>query len=133
MSGIIEVVLYYVEAEGLIGSDGMMFTATSFAMAAGLGTCAALFRLFKGFRWPRIKEFIGGIVLGVPNYLTIYLLVYLLGQGWDGSVLFPLNSIGILLLTAVVGVVIFKEVLDKWKLMGIALGACAIILLSLAI
>lgn len=132
LSGIIELFLFYVEVEQLVVGDGIKFTATSFGIAAVIGLVFTSMRYIKsGVHFGR-KEFIGGIVLGLPNYLTIYLLVYLLSKGWQGSILFPINSIGILILTALVGFVFYKEHPDRMKIIGIGLGVTAIILLSLA-
>ena len=134
LSGIIEIILFIGEAHGTVGEDGMMFTASSFGQAACLGLLYAMYLVITGkAQGPRLKEVIGGIVLGLPNYLSIYLLVYLLSKGWDGSLLFPLNSIGILLLTALVGFIIYKEAITRSNLAGIVLGIGAIILLSLNI
>lgn len=133
LSGIIEVILFYVEVEGIVGDAGMQFTASGFGQAAVIGTVYSAFRYFKNDgSLPGKKELIGGIVLGLPNYLSIYLLVYLLSKGWQGSVLFPINSIGILVLSAVAGFVLYKEHLDQLKIMGVLLGVSAIILLSIA-
>ncbi len=130
LSGIIEVILYYVEVEGIVGSDGAKFTATSFGMAAVLGFVFSLFKIFRNGNYPSTKELIGGIVLGLPNYLSIYLLVVLLSQGWEGSRLFPINSIGILILTSLIGFIFYKEHPDMMKVVGILLGVGAIFLLS---
>jgi len=131
LSGIIEVILYYVEVESIVGSDGMKFTASAFGQAAILGTLYTLFRYVRGGSLPGRKEIIGGVCLGLPNYLSIYLLVYLLSQGWQGSVLFPMNSIGILVLTSLIGFLFYKEQPDRMKTIGIALGITAIVLLSM--
>ena len=130
LSGIIEVILYYVEVEGIVGDDGAKFTATAFGMAATLGFLFAAFRAIKDAQYPGIKELIGGVTLGLPNYLSIYLLVVLLSQGWEGSRLFPLNSIAILIMTALIGFIFYKEQPDKMKVTGILLGVGAIVLLS---
>ena len=132
LSGIIEVILFYVEVEGLVVNDGMQFTATSFAIAASIGLVFSIYRSVTKKVFVSRKEILGGIALGLPNYLTIYLLVYLLSKGWQGSVLFPTNSIGILVLTALVGFIFYKEHADKMKLIGIGLGVLAILLLSAA-
>lgn len=133
LSGIIEIILFISEAHGLVGEDGTLFTASSFAQAAILGFIYATYLILKGNRAPGVKELVGGIVLGLPNYLSIYLLVLLLSQGWEGSLLFPLNSIGILVLTAVVGFVLYREPIHRSNFTGILLGIAAIILLSLNI
>jgi len=131
LSGIIEVILYYVEAEELVLEDGMLFTASSFGQAAVLGAVASIYRIIKIARKPGWKELAGGISLGLPNYLSIYLLVFLLSQGWEGSILFPVNSIGILILTSLVGFIFYGEKADRMKVLGILFGISAIFLLSL--
>ena len=130
LSGIIEVVLYYVEAEGLVGEEGMQFTASAFGCAALMGILYSSYRAFAFKIKPGVKELLGGIALGLPNYLTIYLLVFLLSKGWQGSILFPMNSIGILILTALVGFIFYKEPPEKMKIIGIGLGALAILFIS---
>lgn len=130
LSGIIEVILYYVEVEGIVGDDGAKFTATAFGMAATLGFLFASFRAIKDAQYPGVRELLGGIALGLPNYLSIYLLVVLLSRGWEGSRLFPLNSIAILIMTALIGFIFYKEYPDKMKIIGILLGVGAIVLLS---
>lgn len=133
LSGIIEVILFYVEVEGIVGDAGMQFTASGFGQAAVIGTIYSAVRYFRDRGpLPGKKELIGGIVLGLPNYLSIYLLVYLLSEGWQGSVLFPMNSIGILILSAIAGFTLYKEHLDGKKIVGVLLGVAAIILLSIA-
>ncbi len=132
MSGIIEIVLYYVEAAGLLAGEGMQFTATSFGLAGAVGAIYALIEMLRGKNKFQTKDLIGGVVLGLPNYLTIYLLVALLAQGWDGSVLFPVNSISILLLTTLVGATVYAEQLNRLKIIGLLVGVAAILFISLS-
>ena len=130
-SGIIEILLFYVEAAQLLQGDGIMFTSTSFGMAAFLGVWLSSYRMIRGQSKPGVKDLIGGIILGIPNFLTIYLLIFLLTKGWDGSVLFPMNNIGILLLTVLVGVIFYRERMNRLKWIGVAAGALAILLVGL--
>ena len=132
VSGIIEIILYYVQVEQFVTDDTVHFTATSFGFAGLFGLFYSLYRQIKTGIRIGLKEVIGGVVLGVPNFFSIYLLVYLLSQGWQGSVLFPVNSVSILVLTAIVGFILFKETPDRFKLMGMALGVLAIVLISIA-
>ena len=133
LSGIIEVVLFLGEAEGLVQDDGAMFTATAFGGAALMGILYRTYTMITQKRgMPAPKDFLGGVALGLPNYMTIYLLVVLLSQGWQGSVLFPINSIGIIVLTSIVGVLLYQEKLGKNKVIGIVLGVMAIVMISQA-
>lgn len=130
MSGVIEIILLMVEVEGKLGDDGILFTSSSFAMAGVFGLLFAIFKMIsQGTRFSK-QDIIGGIILGVPNFLTIYLLVYLLTQGWDGSVLFPVNSVGMLALTVVVSVLLFGEKVDLKKGLGLLFSIIAIVLIS---
>ena len=133
MSGMIEIILYYVEVSGQIDGDGVFFTSTSFGLAGAIGVVIVLFRLFTGrsqFRW---KDVIAGVILGLPNYLTIYLLLHLLDQGWDGSVLFPLNNVSILVTITLIGAFIYKEQLNMLKIVGLVFGIIAIVLIGTGI
>lgn len=130
MSGIIEILLLVVEVEGKLGEDGILFTSSSFAMAGVFGLLFAGFRMITtGTRFTK-QDIIGGLILGVPNFFTIYLLVLLLTRGWDGSVLFPINSVGMLALTVVVSVIMFGERIDMKKGLGLVFSIIAIILIS---
>ena len=132
MSGIIEIILFYVEVEGLVSEEGIIFTATCFGLAGIFGAIYSVFRGFKSNIWPKKKEFIAGMALGLPNFFSIYLLVFLLSKGWQASVLFPVNSVSILIFTSIIGFILYNEKADKFKLLGIALGAMAIAMISIS-
>ena len=103
----------------MVQDDGAMFTATAFGGAALMGIIYRIYTMIIQKRgMPSSKDVLGGVALGLPNYLTIYLLVVLLSQGWEGSVLFPINSIGIIVLTSIVGVLLYQERLGKIKLLA---------------
>ena len=130
MSGVIEILLLMVEVEGKLGGDGILFTSSCFGLAGVFGLLFAGYRMItKGTRFTK-QDFVGGVILGVPNFFTIYLLVYLISKGWDGSVLFPINSVGMLALTVVVGLILFGEKIDLKKGLGLVFSIVAIILIS---
>lgn len=130
MSGVIEIILLAVEVEGKLGDDGILFTSSSFAMAGVLGLIYATYRMLTSGKRFTNRDIIGGLTLGVPNFFTIYLLVYLLTDGWDGSMLFPINSVGTLAFTVIVSVLMFKEKLSTKKAIGLLFSIVAIILIS---
>jgi drug/metabolite transporter (DMT)-like permease len=132
LSGVIEIILFYTEASGKLKGDDIQFTATSFGLAGLMGLIYSLKDMVILRKWISLKDVIGGVALGLPNYLTIYLLVFLLAKGWDGSVLFPLNNIGILICTTLVGVFIFREQLDNKKIAGLLIGGVAILLIGMS-
>ena len=129
LSGIIEVILLIVGVEGIV-TDSIEFVSNSFGLAALWGMILLAFSFRPIIRG---KEIIAGILLGIPNFFTIYLLSALIEQGWDGSVLFPVNSIGVLMFSAVIAVLMFRENLDRYKIIGIIAAFGSILLIGLSI
>lgn len=129
---LIEIVLQYVEQNVLETSGDPAFVSSIFLFAGTIGLPIVLGGILLGklrFAWQNI---IGGILLGIPNYFSIYFLMKALGAGWEGSVVFPINNVGIIALSAIIGgFLIFKEKYSKWNMLGIALSIIAIILIAL--
>jgi multidrug transporter EmrE-like cation transporter len=49
---------------------------------------------------------------------------------FDGTVFYPINNTAILLVMAIVGILAFKERLNKWKVAGLIMATTAVILLA---
>lgn len=127
-SGLIEVLLYYVQKSGKIGEGGLAFTSTLFFFAGCFGL---LFMLgIKKFNFT-FKEILAGIGIGIPNFFTIYLIIKGLEIGIDGSVLFPMNNVGTIFLTSVAGIILFKEKLTSVNYLGLLLAIIAVFLISM--
>ena len=94
---------------------------------------AFLFGLFlsiykKSFYKPR--NILGGILLGIPNYGSLYFLLLALQRtGLESSKLFPINNLGIVVLSALLGKLLFKERFSSQKIIGIILAVLSIILI----
>jgi multidrug transporter EmrE-like cation transporter len=126
-NGIIEVTLFYVEENSILGQASLSFVSTLFLLSGIWGLFYMLLIQRTGFSK---TDIIGGISLGIPNFFTIYLLVRALETGWDGSVLFPVNNVGTLAFTALVGLFVFKEKLSRYNYWGLFLAILAVILIS---
>lgn len=126
-NGTIELTLFYVEQYNLVTGASLDFVSILFLLAGLWGLLYML--LFKKgfFAW---RDVLAGIVLGIPNFFTIYLLVKALEIGWEGSVLFPINNVAVLALTAVIGLIYFKEYLNKYNIAGLAFALLAVVLIS---
>jgi drug/metabolite transporter (DMT)-like permease len=82
----------------------------------------------KGVFFSR-KELIGGIILGIPNYFSIYFLMNAL-QYMNASQLFPVLNISILLVSGVVGYFRYRETFKLSTWIGMALAIGAIVLMA---
>jgi len=129
-SCIIDVLLYYVNRENIMDSGDIRFVITLFFCSFMIGSTVLLYQLLTGKVRITKKTMIAGVGLGVPNLFSIYLLVLVLSQGLDGSVVFPINNVGILAISAVLGIVIFGEKMGQTKLSGLAMAIAAIILIA---
>jgi drug/metabolite transporter (DMT)-like permease len=76
---------------------------------------------------------IGGALLGVLNYATLYFVVKALAHGGaQASTVFPLISVGVILLGTVGSFVLFSERISRSQFAGIGLAVIALALLIAA-
>lgn len=110
-----------------------MFNLVIFLTAFTVGMCVALFNnIKKKENFFTKRTIMAGIMLGLPNYFSIYFLFQALNVPiWEDSFIFPVNNIGIVVLSTVLAVVIFKEKLNKYNLIGLALAVISILVLNL--
>lgn len=130
-AGLIESILFYVEAKNYSKNADIGFVVSLFGMAGIIGT----FFLITGYTTGRLKfsfrNILAGIILGVPNFFSIYLLLVLINKGYEGSQIFPVMNVAIILGAALVGLIIFKEKLSKFQWLGIVMGiACILLILT---
>ena len=78
-----------------------------------------------------IKSILAGILLGVPNYFSMYYLVRALSDfNNNGAFVYSTYNISIILINTIAGVLFFKEALSKINYMGVVASVVALILLS---
>ncbi|MEE4196181.1 MAG: DMT family transporter [Bacteroidales bacterium] len=114
-----------------------LFTVILFIMAALSGLITKLFRRtpFNALLSPRVLFW--GILLGISNYGSLYFVIKALnykdviGNNIDGSVVFGINNLGIIALSVVIGLLIFKEKILKINWIGILISLIAIYILSI--
>lgn len=74
------------------------------------------------------KNIKAGLILGIPNYFSIYFLLRSL-QSYDTSLVFPVLNISVVLCSALVGWKIYNEDLSKTKILGLILACISILIL----
>ena len=132
ISGLIETLLFYIEAMDISQSADIGFVVTLFGIAAAIGSPIVIGGVAMGkmkFQW---KNVIAGILLGIPNFFTIYLMLKMIDNGWEGSDLFPILNVSIILGAAIIGLLIFREKLSKLQWIGFICGILCIILIALS-
>lgn len=130
-SGIIDTSIKYVETTYVQNGAVPIFSATIFIFAFFFGIMVFLYQKFTKNEAFRVKNIIGGIVLGIPNYYSIvFLLKALKTDGLESSTLFTINNVSIVLLTTIFGLLLFKEKLLSKNWIGIAIAVVSIVLVS---
>ncbi len=81
----------------------------------------------------KIKNLFWGAIFGIPNFFSIFYFLKALQSDYfiDKSYLiFPLTSVGIVVTTTFLGVLIYKEILTKRNLIGITIAIISILIIS---
>lgn len=79
----------------------------------------------------RMKHILAGLFLGGINYVAVYALLEVLAlKGWESSQLFPIYSVGVVAVSAILAMVFFRETLSRRKTIGLAVGLAAVALLN---
>ena len=130
-SGLLDTMIKYVEISFLSESNQNAYLITAFAVAASIGVIALLFLFSTGKMKFDKRAIAAGIMIGVPNYFSIWCLVHVLKDyAGNSSAIIPINNMGIVLLSTVVAFLLFKEKLSKLNWLGILLSVVAIGLIA---
>ncbi len=107
-----------------------LFLIIAFGTAAVIGWIVLSYRYLDLNEKLNTKSLGYGILLGIPNYGSMaFLLAALNVDGWQSSMVFPVNNIAIVVCSCLIATFIFKEKLSKLNFIGIALGVFAILLI----
>jgi drug/metabolite transporter (DMT)-like permease len=132
-SGIIDTTLKYLEGEFIAENDIPIFSATIYAMAAFIGVIILLFQIINGQMHFKLKNILGGIALGIPNYFSVYFLVQALRSDiLESSGVFTVNNVAIVMISTLLGILLFKEKLLPKNWIGIGLAVLSILFIALS-
>lgn len=122
--------LKFTQARYLDSSSYHMYVTTSFFFAFVTSVVIGLARNRAGVG-VRSGDLIAGGVLGLINYGAIYFLVRVLSlEGWQSSQLFPIYSVGVVSVSSLFALILFKERLSRLKTFGLVVGLMAVALLN---
>ena len=127
MGGVIDTTLNYANHHYISDAIEPVFPITTFGFAFILGFAYCLVKKIPF----RKKDIIAGIILGIPNYFSIYLQIKALSAfDNNGALVYPSLNIGIIIGSTLAAVLLFKEKLSRINQIGVALAVIVIFLLS---
>lgn len=108
--------------------DGI-FASFGFGLAGILGLSYLLIKRFRQELSLDLKSWLAGILLGIPNYFSIYLLV----KSYKSIDLKPqqilaIANVGVVVLSALLGLFVFRESFSNRKVIGLVLCLLSLIL-----
>jgi drug/metabolite transporter (DMT)-like permease len=130
LAGLLEVLLVRVQNEGFADMSDPTFIITIFGTAGVLGLTLAILGWATGrlqFAW---KNVLAGIILGIPNYGSMLFMLLALDSGLEGSFVFPVANVSIIVVTTIGAVTLFREKLSQLNWLGIGLAVLGIGLIS---
>lgn len=130
-SGLLDALINHVQITYVNEHNNNDYLVSSFFSAATIGSVLLAVQFIRKkqlFAW---KNLLAGILIGIPNYFSIWCLVHFLKESpWQTSASIPVNNMGIVLFSAVVAWLLFKERLTKINWLGILLSLAAIYLIA---
>jgi len=105
-------------------ADFNLFIVTVFFTAFSVGLLKVICDRKKIIR----KNIVAGIVLGVPNYFSIYFVLLAL-ESLGGIYVFPILNIGIVLFSAIISWLFYQEQMSKTNWVGIVLACLSILVI----
>lgn len=133
-SGAIDTSIKLIEQHYLDVTDIVLFTSCIFLTSFIIGIILIAIQKRAYFQSITTTHVLLGGGLGLVNFGSIYFLVQALKiPGFEASVLFPLNNIGVVILSTVLSILIFREHLSRINKWGVVVAVLALILLMLAV
>ena len=132
-TGTIDTSIKYIETTYLPDNGIPIFSATVFAFAFTIGAILLIIKAIKkSYKFP-IKTIVGGAILGIINYFSIYYLLKALNhKNLESSTLFTINNVAIVMVSTLLGVILFKEKISKMNWIGITIAIISIVIVTLA-
>jgi drug/metabolite transporter (DMT)-like permease len=120
--------------EFTLGKNGLEpFTGWIFLTAGCIGLGYWIIRYLNSKEIPAGNVIWAGILLGIPNYFSVYFLLKALSLNHlDSSVVIPVNNLGVVALGALAGIFFFRERPNKFNAAGLLLCFIAIVLIGMA-
>ncbi len=132
-SGVIDATINFYQKEHVAPFEFSLFSAMIFGCAAIIGVIFILIQSQKKPLKINFKNILGGIVLGVPNYFSVFFLLKALNNpDFNSASIFTINNVAVVMFSTLLGILLFKEKISLKNWGGIALAVISILLVALA-
>ena len=119
-------------AQKFPNEGGYLFFMTLFFFASISGILILSGKSIISNNTLQLKSLFWGIIFGIPNFFSlVFFLKALNDPKLSSSIVFPLVSMGVIVSSSIIGMILFKEKLSKNNWIGILISICAIYIFSI--
>lgn len=130
-AGIVDTSMNYMQHTYLKTNEIALFSALTFLSAFIFGTLISIGKLIKGNLVFKAKNNVAGIILGIPNYFSMYYLIKALGEKkLESASVFTLINVGVILISTFFSILLFNEKRSKNNWFGMLLALLAVFLVT---
>lgn len=130
-SGTNNTLINYLSSTYYSAGQTTVFMIIACTGAVIVGSVVLIFKLIFNKEKLELRSVIGGLILGVPNFLSLYFLLYALSDfGNSAAYVFPIYNILSMLVSSFAAWAIYKEKLNNYNRLGLVMAVAAIILIS---
>lgn len=128
----LDVLLNLIKSTFSKGYPDALFTAFGFLFAGILGFLWLTIQFWRKKQVFHFRNFVAGIILGIPNFFSIYFLVRSYESAhWHASTILAIMNISIVALAAILGILIFRESATWLKLAGLLVAIGSILIMTI--
>ena len=131
-SGLLDFLLNYVQKYELTQLPSSLFSAIGFGLAGLIGLGILIAQIIRRKTRIEFRNVIGGVILGVPNFFSIFLLMRAYNSvTWSDSSVLAVINVAIVCISTFLGTLIFSEKISWAKGLGLCCSLLAIYLFYL--
>ena len=128
-SGILDLLLNYVQKTQVDVISTALFSAFGFGLAGLIGLGILIAQIIRRKTRIEFRNVIGGVILGVPNFFSIFLLMRAYNSvTWSDSSVLAVINVAVVCISTLYGKLIFSEKISWAKGLGLCCSLLAIYL-----
>ncbi len=130
--GLLDTAIKYVQTYHL-STDAIQaqYAIFCFAAAGGIGILIMILMLLLKKNKIHGRSIIAGIIVGIPNYFSIYYIIRMLNSNFlQSSAAIPVFNISIVVVSSLTAIIVFREQVNRLRIIGLCLSVLAILLIA---
>ncbi|MBO3098522.1 EamA family transporter [Gelidibacter pelagius] len=132
-SGFSDTYINYLQHTSISEENIPLFSSCVFGFAGIIGLSILGVKKLRSQLQLDPKSILGGLLLGLANYASLYYIIKALqSQNMESSTFFTINNVAIVMISTLIGLWVFNEHLTKRNWTGIGLALIAIYLVTFA-